>query len=810
MFKTYIRTTFILCLSLLAINLNAQEKTSGFRGRILQNGNNLTLPSATIFLVGTPYGAASDADGLFSIEGIPAGTYTVSIKLMGFATLEEEIKLLPGETLEKTYHLKAGQHYLESVEVFGVREAQPEKLDAITRLPLKPGDQIQSISVISEKLIEQQGALTIADATRNVPGVYIYATYGNMRESISSRGFRGIPVLKNGVRVHSDFRGQGFITEMEGVESIQVLKGANSITMGTAGDLGAPGGIVNIVTKTPKFHQGGYASLRVGSFGQVRPSFDIYGPLNASRTLAFRLNGVYDRADSYRAGVSLEKFYLNPSLEWRPDDKTSFILEMDYLNDSRTPDAGTINLSNDENQIYDLPFSKNLGWENNRSNTKNTTFTARFKRQINDKLYVRAAYFASVLDAGAVTTTLTQFGNKSGEWVMPSNMVQRSLSNNGSRSDRNSVVQLDLVGKDVETGFLKHTFQIGADFRQAALTTRTYKPMIIDTVDVFGTIDNRLPSDIGSFAAPEEVKSNDISVGLMAQDVITITDWAKVFLGARFSSTQSTAEDGTGTERTTAINPLAGVMISPVKNINLFASYTNSTNPRSASYIDKDGNTLGAERIDQIEAGFKSSWLNDRLRFNVTVYQINNRNMNIRAVEVDSTGQIIQLPYYFKGGNDERKGVEVELAGRILPELEIIAGWALIDAKYKEHTTFVKDSRPNNTPDYTANLWVNYAPRKGKLKGFSIGAGAYHISERPNNDWTQSGVDFHAIVPGKAPWYMKAYTTVNAQVSYSYKDYTIRLIANNVLDEVGYNAYRTSFINRIDPRNFAAVLSYRF
>ena len=57
---------------------------------------------------------------------------------------------------------------------------------------------------------------------------------------------------------------------------------------------------------------------------------------------------------------------------------------------------------------------------------------------------------------------------------------------------------------------------------------------------------------------------------------------------------------------------------------------------------------------------------------------------------------------------------------------------------------------------------------------------------------------------------MKAYTTVNAQVSYSYKDYTIRLIANNVLDEVGYNAYRTSFINRIDPRNFAAVLSYRF
>jgi len=46
------------------------------------------------------------------------------------------------------------------VEVFGERNKQPEKLDAITRLPLKPSEQIQSISVISSKLIEQQGALS--------------------------------------------------------------------------------------------------------------------------------------------------------------------------------------------------------------------------------------------------------------------------------------------------------------------------------------------------------------------------------------------------------------------------------------------------------------------------------------------------------------------------------------------------------------------------------------------------------------------------------------------------------------------------
>src|SRR5690606_34698717 len=114
------------------------------------------------------------------------------------------------------------------------------------------------------------------------------------------RGFRGIPTLKNGVRVMTDFRGQGFPTDMQGVENIQVLKGASSVTMGQATDLGAPGGIINIVTKTPKFVEAGSASLRVGSFGLVRPVFDVQGLLNESETVAFRINGAYQNGGKFR------------------------------------------------------------------------------------------------------------------------------------------------------------------------------------------------------------------------------------------------------------------------------------------------------------------------------------------------------------------------------------------------------------------------------------------------------------------------------------------------------------------------------
>lgn len=789
----------------------AQSKNCHIKGVILDENKN-PIHSAVVKVAGSNMGTKTHSDGSFDLQLDKEGNYQIIIHSLGAKTIKENITINSGETIEKKYFLQPNNNELYGVEVFGHKNKQPEKLDAITRLPLKPNEQIQSISIISDKLINEQGALSISDATRNAPGVYTYATYGNMRESISSRGFRGIPVLKNGVRVHSDFRGQGFITDLEGVESIQVLKGANAITMGAATDLGSPGGIVNIVTKTPRFENGGTASLRVGSWGQVRPSFDIYGSLDKHKTLAFRLNGVYEKVDNYRVGVGMNKFYINPSLEWRPNNKTSIILETDYLNDTRTPDAGTVNLSTSENKIYDLPFQNNLGWNTNRAFTKNSNIALRFKREINDNMYVRAAVFSSTLDADAITTSLSQFLDSTGNgFAKPSNIVKRSLNHSGTRLDKNTVIQLDLVGKDVKTGFLKHTFQVGFDFRTSYANSKSYKALLVDTVDIFSKVNNKLPASTKTFATPSEVISNDIATGLMAQDVISFNSWSKIFLGARFSNNQSTSATGNGSTNDNYINPLFGFMVSPTKNINLFASYTNSTNPRTAEYVDINGNALGNERINQVEVGVKSEWLNKRLRFNVTAYQINNKNMNLRATMVDSAGVVIQLPYYFKGGNDERKGVEIELAGKVLPELEVVAGYAYIDARYKEHTTFVPGSKPNNTPSSTANFWANYSfNNSSPLKGLAAGLGAYYISSRPNNDWTLKGVDYHAIVPNKEPWNMKSYTTLNFQVSYHYKNYGVRLLVNNVLDAVGYNAYRTSFINRIDPRNFAAIFTYYF
>ena len=759
------------------------------------------IPFANILIEGTTIGTSADANGYFKFTNLASGDYTIKVSYVGFKTSVQKFQLRAYESVSLKFQLRNDSE-LDEVEVFGSRYKHPDKIEALTRLPLAPYEQIQSISIISEKLIAQQGNLTIADATKNVPGVYAFATYGNKRESMSSRGFRGIPILKNGVRVHSDFRGSGILTDMQGVDNIQVLKGAAAITQGVATDLGSPGGVINIVTKTPKYYYGGNASVRAGSYGQARTTFDVFGPLTQAENIAFRINGALERSDSYRSGVSSDRFYFNPSLAWKVDDKSTLILEMDYFDDSRTPDLGTVNLAeNDVNAIYDLSHKQFLGYANDRSLTTNATYSARFNRELTDKLSLKAAFYKSDLDLNDKGATLGDaIKNPGGESVY--NQRKRGY-NISDRKDSNSVLQFDLVGDEIKTGSISHTFQVGFDYRTSNYNTSTQKISTIDTIDVFTRNGGDLPDNL-KLGAASLAGAKSRAIGFVAQDVITFNAWLKTFLGIRYSKTQTAS--ATETTQSDAFNPLAGVILTPFKHINVFASYTNSSYPRTASRLDINGNALGNERYDQFETGIKTNWLDSRLRFNLTFFKINNKDINLPVYDENW----IDTGYFKKGGNDERKGIEVELSGRILDNLEVITGYSYIDAQYKEHTSYVYGSAPLNTPKHTFNAYVNYS-FKEQLEGLSIGSGIYYTGERPINDWSSGAVTHEGIVPNQKPFYVESYMQTNAQVAYQLNQHwSFRFLLNNVFNEIGYNAYRTSYINQTDPRNFAGVLTYNF
>ena len=773
---------------------------SKIEGQVIGQTNEI-IPFANVIIEGTSKGTSANKEGYYSLENLPKGTYNIKVSYVGFLSQTKTVNLEANQTLTVNFQLK-GDTDLEEVEVFGSRFKHPDKIEALTRLPLAPYEQIQSISIISDKLIMQQGNLTISDATKNVPGVYTFATYGNRRESISSRGFRGIPILKNGVRVHSDFRGQGILTDMQGVDNIQVLKGAASITQGVAKDLGSPGGVINLVTKTPKYVFGGNVSLRGGSYGQARTTFDVYGPLTKSQNTAFRINGALERADSYRSGIDSDRFYINPSFEWKADEKTTFTFELDYFEDSRTTDLGTVNLGeNDVNAIYDLPYDKFLGFKDDKSLTTNTTYAIRVDRELTNKLSLKGALYKSDLELDGKSASLGGVvRDELGEPIY--NQRKRGYSIT-TREDSNSVIQFDLVGDDIKTGKISHTLQVGFDYRTSNYNTTSQRAATVDTINVFTNNTNILPDDV-NFAAKTRLAAKTKALGFVAQDVITFNKYLKTFIGLRYSKTRTITEDET--TESDAFNPLGGIIISPLKNINVFVSYTNSSYPRTGTRLDVNGDELGNERFDQFETGIKTNWLNSRLRFNFTYFKINNKDINLPVYDENWE----QTGYYQKGGNDQRQGVEVELSGRILDNLEVITGYSYIDAQYKEHTAYVYGSAPLNTPKHTFNAYANYS-FKQQLEGLSIGAGVYYTGERPINDWSAGAVTHEGIVPNQEPFNVDAYTQVNAQVAYKFnQNFNFRVLINNLFNEIGYNAYRTSYINQTDPRNFAGVLTYSF
>lgn len=789
---------------------NTPEPPAVVKGRVLDETGQ-PLVGATVYIKGTNIGCTTNNEGHFLLKRVPGRNIDVVVSYLGYITQEQKADLTRRREATITFNLQVESNLLSQVEVFGERHEQPVKLDAITRMPLRPSEQIQSISVISNKMIEEQGAMTVTDAVRNVPGVTLFGSYGGVRESLSTRGYRGVPILKNGVRVDSDFRTGSALSEMSGIESVQVIKGSAAITQGIGNDLGSAGGVINVVTKTPKFVNAGEVSLRGGSWGEVRPAFDVQTVLDKNQTVAFRMNGVYRRSDNYRPVVKSERLYVNPSLEWRPDEKTTVTLEMDYLDDNSTPFTSTVNLSADtEENLYDMPHSKFLGTRNDNVNTRTLTYAARLTRALGNNLSLRAAYFAARNQTDNTNTSLSTVKNE------PYNIRQRSISRS-TRDDKNTTFQLDLIGRDIYTGPIKHTFQLGFDYKTTDLTTQSFTNasgkggVVVDVIDVFADkIANPELENVG-FTAQDAVHSETSNYGIMAQEVMTINQYLKAVLGLRYSSISTPSEQTeAGRTRGDAWNPMVGVMVTPIRNINLFGSYTTTTSLRSAANMkspEQGGGTIGPSKTKQWEVGIKSDWLNDRLRFNFTYFDIITENLSYTEYY---EGTATATGFYGLAGDLKRKGIETELSGRILENLQVILGYAYLKAEYKNSPAYQNGSAPMNAPKHTANGWVYYTLNRGALKGLSAGVGAYYVGKRPVNDWTLKP-DGHGSMTGAQPFDMPGYTTVNLQLAYAIGPVTARVYFNNLFDEIGYNAYyRGGFINQIDPRNFAAVVSYRF
>lgn len=205
----------------------------------------------------------------------------------------------------------------------------------------------QSVSVVTAEFIEATGAQRIRDALTYAPGVNTMGWNDDSRfEWLYLRGFDayapgmyldGLPLRNN------NFWGV-WRTENYGAERVELLRGPSSVLYGQSG----PGGMVNVVTKLPTAQPVRELQVQLGDHARRQVSGDFSGPLNDDGSLLYRVTGVVRDAELPAGNMRDDRFYLAPSLTWKPSGATSVTLLSQLVRDragvyqSGAPVIGTL------------------------------------------------------------------------------------------------------------------------------------------------------------------------------------------------------------------------------------------------------------------------------------------------------------------------------------------------------------------------------------------------------------------------------------------------------------------------------------
>lgn len=681
----------------------------------------------------------------------------------------------------------------------------------------------QPIAIVTHEIIEQQQAKQLSDVLQNVNGIYVTSSRGNSQDSFGGRGFilGNDNIFKNGARVNS-----GVFPEVSGLERVEVLKGANAMLYGNT----AAGGIINMVTKKPRFQTGGSFSLSGGSWNTYKPTFDVYGPI--SKDVAFRLNGTYETAKSFRDHVSSEKIYLNPSILFNIGKKSQLIVEGDYLINNFTPDFGIGSITNKDGSYSMntlLPRNAFLGANWQYQDVKQASTNITFNHQISNNwsLNVITSYQNYTKDYFSTERVQWEYDkNNRLNWKRPLNKTYNEQNYTSFQAN---------VNGEFNTGKINHKVLIGADSDYGAADSYTYfnpsNNKTYGTGYIYGTgggngilyLDDTSTWSSGSIPASAIQDRNRIRtrrVGVYVQDFISLTKEFKVLAGLRWSYIQNMPTINTNFRTNTkklvdnsstsdqALSPKVGLVYMPNDNLSLFATYTNSFSANTGYDINRS--TLKPTTIDQYEVGIKKNLWNNAIALNLSAYQILYKNY-YQTAELNAGGQPNSDPNMKEfAGKMRSRGIELDITGNPSKNLSLIGGISYNNSVYldtPDNFGYVENQRIVKTPATTANLSAFYTLAK-YIKGLKIGASFYYIGDRLAG-WNDTKATNNSRNGVSRIFTLKDYTTFALSMGYDWKKFSIQAKVNNLFDTVNYNVHENYSVNPIAPRNYYFTLTYR-
>lgn len=696
---------------------------------------------------------------------------------------------------------KDNKPQIESVIVTGTRQAYRGNFSEL--------ETPQAELKIDSEILRNVGAIDLNQALDLSASVARQNNFGGLWNSFALRGFVGDENLPSNYLVNGFNAGRGFggPRDLSGIESVEVLKGPRAALFGR----GEPGGTINLVTKRPTFEQEGEVRVSAGSFNTYRTDVDWTSPL--SDTVAIRLVGFYEDAESFRDTVETTKQGFSPSLTWKVNDQSQFIYELEYSDQEIPFDRGVVAI---DGELGRIPRSRFLG-EPGDGPMKADVLGHQLEYQ-----YDFNGDWSALVGFNYRDTSLE--GNATENGFFGSRQFLQRDGENLTRFRRYrdydatyQVFRAEING-GFETGNFKHRFIIGVDadeFENDQVFLRARGSAIDDTlpiedelvrlgvtnqvINIFNPVYGAYPLldlDPITNANTDRVETQE-SFGFYIQDQISLTERLDIRIGMRFDDyTQEMnnrrAESGITHQDETRVSPQLGMVYKSTESISIYATYGENFRPLSGSDVNDNG--FDPNQTTSMEAGIKFELNDGALVGTVSIFHVEQEN--ILTVDADFNSLAV--------GKAESQGVEVDLNGEITEGLNIWASYAYIDAK-----TTNEFNDPNfgravpagadllNIPEQQLSLQI---VKSTDLSGqaFEFGGGILYVDKR--NGFF--GTDFE----------LPSYTTVRAFAAYDMTEITeLRLEVDNLFDEEYYsNSFADVWVQPGAPVNARISATFKF
>jgi catecholate siderophore receptor len=703
--------------------------------------------------------------------------------VLGVYTVEQALKqILAGTGLNYRYT----DSKTVTLEIQGANETVEVRTDSQLQIaspkytePLL--DTPQTISVISKETIEEQGATTLRDVLRNVPGLTITAGEGGTPagDNLTLRGFSARnDIFIDGVRDISPQSRDPF-----NLEEVDVVKGPGSVYTGR----GSTGGSINLLNKTPNLKKTFAGSVDLGTDRTRRFTGDINVPLSDS--IAFRLNLLAHHSQvPGREVVNFNRWGLAPSITWGVGKPTRFTvsyykLKQNNLSDYGIPWVPVTNTALVAFRDRPAPVPRDTYYglkDRDHEDLDSDLVTLKFEHDFNDALSLRNQFRFSDSTRDSIASP-PRFDNDT------SSNVHRELRS-WQTDDRVWDNQTDFVAQ-FSTGPISHALVTGLDLTREGNIRHTRTGTNMTTSFL-----NPNPDDVYTGTIIESPIVGDVTANSQAVYAFDTAKFGKQWEftgGLRWDRFDADGISTTGvlvSRVDRMLSGRAGIVFKPVPAGSFYASYGTSLNPSLEGLSYNTANTvIDPEKTYTFEAGSKWSFFEGRMLFSGAGFRVEKLNARTPGLLPGDPPQVLQ-------GKQRVDGIELSITGNMTRKWQMLAGYTLLDSETIDSNTITEiGKRLVNTPRNSFNAWSTYRLDNG----LTFGGGARFVDKRYGNTINTRLVD--------------AYWTFDAMATYPLNNHIdLQLNLYNLTDKFYFDRLGGGHVVPGPGRAVSLRTSFRF